>query len=333
MVVSSTKKSLRALSLGTYVVALASRGDYASIARISARDSFGPCLWVPEEDTDTAVSALIEAAPENIQHYVHRRRGIEAVLSGQHSTRARAVFRSRAFAACFERIFPSAIDHDAAVRLYDMGVPVPLLATTVLKHAPDWGARFLSTKTSVGRDPWRPSDDELVDVVIKNERPGAVLIIVAGVFGMTRITRFVDLDDPALLERLAFDEDFMADPSAAHFAHRILHHACRTGSERIVETFETAQAGTATSNLIPSKRARTDAVTLCCANCPHLAARVGALTTRPELQSHGLMGLVAYGAQDIAGGQADAPDGIRAYAVNYNVLRIMSGLGGLAYRS
>ena len=331
---SSTKKSLRALSLGAYVVALASRGDYASIARMSvsasARDSNGPCLWVPEEDTDTAVSALIRATPENIQHDVHRRRGIEAVLSGRHSTRAKAVFRSRAFAACLERIFSWAVDHDVAVRLYDMGVPVPLLATTVLKHAPDWGARFLSTKTSVGRDPWRPSDDDLVDVVIKNERPGAVLIIVAGVFGMTRITRFVDLDDPALLERLAFDEDFMADPSAAHFAHRILHHACRTGSERIIETFETAQAGTATSNLIPSKRARTDAVTLCCANCPHLSARVGALTTRPELQSHGLMGLVAYGAQDIAGGQADAPDRIRAYAVNYNVLRIMGGLGGLA---
>ena len=68
---SSTMNSLRALSLGTYVVALASRGDYASIARISASDSFGQCLWVPEEDTDTAVSALIRAAPESIQHDVH----------------------------------------------------------------------------------------------------------------------------------------------------------------------------------------------------------------------------------------------------------------------
>ena len=205
------------------------------------------------------------------------------------------MFRSRAFAACFERIFSSAVDYDAAIRLYDMGVPIPMLATTVLRHAPDWGARFLSRKTSDGRDPWRPSGEELVGIVLKNERPGAVIMIVAGVFGMTRIAQFVELDDPAFLERLAFDEDFLADPSAAHFARRILHHACRTGSERIIETFETAQAGSATSNLIPSKRARTEAVALCLANCPDLAARVGALTTRPAPLNHGLMGLVAYG--------------------------------------
>jgi hypothetical protein len=39
-----------------------------------------------------------------------------------------------------------------------------------------------------------------------------------------------------------------------------------------------------------------------------------------EFVGAGLMGLVEYGAQDI-----------HLFATNYNVLRIMSGLGGLAY--
>ncbi len=62
--------SLRCANLGALVVRLAEYG-----------------LWDPETDARTAVAALL-AAPEATLHDVNCRRGLGAVLTGRHSTRA-----------------------------------------------------------------------------------------------------------------------------------------------------------------------------------------------------------------------------------------------------
>jgi hypothetical protein len=123
--------TLRSASLGALVVATAAQGDYASIVCLSQSG-----MWDAEADAYTAVAALL-AAPQSTLHDVHCRRGLDAVLHGNHSTRARAVLRSRAFADAFGRIFEDGlVDYDAAARLVRMGPSKSLKRACSRAHAP-----------------------------------------------------------------------------------------------------------------------------------------------------------------------------------------------------
>ena len=51
---------------------------------------------------------------------------------------------------------------------------------------------------------------------------------------------------------------------------------------------------------------------------------------RMVFESHGIVNRLAIKTSNV-GGNADTASNVNIYAVNYNVLRIMSGMGGLAY--
>ena len=286
--------TLRSASLGALVVAAAAQGEYAAIARLVESG-----LWMPSADVDTAVYALLD---KSSLHDVYCRRGIEAVLSGRHSTRARAVFRSRAFVAAFGRLFDDGrIGMDVATRLVRMGASTKLLSTAVLRHLPTWGGLFLRTVPKL-------PGTELVELVIGSARPGALMLLISDDFDAHPDRVFFyrpdAADDAALLGRLADDAEFMTSRHAGPFVRRILYLACRTGSERLIEAIEAADDDDAVIDM-----SLVDA--LCRELSPNLTARVNAL---PIVRT------------------ARAARAAR-YAMNYNVLRIMGGLGGLTYTS
>ena len=307
--------TLRSASLGALVVAAAVQGDFASIVHLTNSG-----LWFPDADACTAIAALL-VAPETTLHDVHCRRGLEAVLSGRHWTRGRAVLRSRQLAAAINRLLEDeCIDIDAMIRLVRMGAPHKMLSLAVMRHLPEWGADLLRMLTR------NAGSKEIAELVLASTRPGTLLLLVSDVIGTLPEHVFAccpdALDDVALLERLAGDGEFMNSRHAGRFIQCILFLACRTGSEHLVEAVEAAEA---TSNLSESQRKAVK--NLCRNNCPHLAERVGAMRM---MQSHpvggSIMQLVEYGAQDMR-------LELSAVMMNYNALRIMSGLGGLAYNS
>ena len=313
--------SLRATSIGAFVVAMAAQGDHAGIVRLTESG-----LWMPgDDDRCTAVAALLAAAPEGL-HATHRRRALAAVLLGHDSTRARSVLRCRAFAVAFGRIFEDGrVDRDATLRLIVMGTPPKLLSEAIMRYVPEWSdeaMRVLATQAKLRRQSWRLPDD-FVDIVRSSSRPGTLLRIAWDAFGHDPehvFRRHQDAaNDVAMLERLADDGDFMAWRQSSEFVRRILNVACDTDSERILGALEEPAVAEVVRSLRWSSReaaAHMDFKT----RCPHLAERLDMLRFGGDKAD-------AYGLADF-----DA-ERLRTFAVNYNVLRIMSGLGGLSYTS
>jgi hypothetical protein len=171
--------------------------------------------------------------------------------------------------------------------------------------------------------------------VLASARPGALILMLSHperVFKGTNYAANYAANYPAnypanyaaFLERLAGDPEFMASRLSAPFLSRILYLACSTGSERLLEAIEAVEAleaGGASPEPFPYHAEK-----LCRENCPHLAERVGALRMVQRCTT-GLLRLVEYGLQDIDRSR------VSLFATNYNVLRIMSGLGGLTYSS
>ena len=312
--------TLRSISLGAFVVAAATHQEYVAIVRLTESG-----LWNPGADTDTVVAALL-TAPR--LHDVHCRRGIEAVLSGRHSTRARTVLRSKEFASTFGRISAdSLIGLDASTRLLRMGAPLKLLAVNVMKNLHQQegcGIVFLKALSLKRKTTTFPIGKELLEIVLGSEMPGALLRFASDVLETPPELLFACSPDAAndstLLARLANDGEFMASRGAVtfEFHRRIVFLACRTGSESLLEAVESIDTTAAL------KRTHRDvAVRLCRDHWPAMVERVGALRCR-EASAAGLMQLVEYGAQDI---HFAGLHQIRN-TTNYNVLRIMSGLGG-----
>ena len=327
--------TLRSASLGAFVVAAADQGEYGEIARLTesgvwsgaiGANSHDQLINATASDSDIAIAALLNSSI----HDVHCRRGMAAVLTGRHATRARALLRSPAFASTFGRLVKDGLLHDkVAARLVRMGAPPKMLAATVMRTAdlPEWGIAFLRTLV---RESY-PSREELIDILLASSRPGAILMLYSDVRGASPEWVFSSrpeaADDAGLLERLAEDDAFMASHVAYWFLRRILYHAC-CGRERllgVVEAYLTKKASLA--SLYWEDREK--AARLCREHCPHLVDRVSALPCLGRSEGGGLMRLVEYGAQDIdliGLGRANL-----SFATNYNVLRIMSGLGGLRY--
>ena len=317
MAPSPSSTSLRQTCVVACAVEWASRGDDASVARLR-----NDLCWGGDDDADAVVAALLSLSSEPGRiHDQNLRRGICAALTGTHSTRARSAFRTRAFAACFERVFATRLlllddAGEAAVhRLADMGAPLAVLSPTVLLHAPGWAARFLYERSATttshpaytrwpqGKKMWIPHSSDLTAIVLRSPRPGAVLSVVAEVpwyrpaYGHLELDPASAMDDPGLLERLAEDREFLLSSAclkgaaAAPYARRLLFHACRTGSERVLEAFEAFEFTAS------DKR---KALELCAEHSPHLAARVGALEASAPVGVGGFMQLVQYGAQELA---------------------------------
>ena len=303
------------------MVEWASRGDDASIARLRTAD-----LW-NADDEDAAVLAMLSASSANSIHDVNLRRGISAALTGSHSTRARTAFRTRAFAACFERLLSGGgrstrrLDREAVRRLVDLGAPLDLLGPLVLEHAPEWGLTrlFLSphgASWSQGKKTWAPSSAELTEIVLRSPRPGAVLsALAAHTTPPYHLTPASAMDDPGFLERLACDREFFAHHlvAAEIYARRILFHACRTGSERALAAVESI----VTKTFALTRSEWQTAQSLCAKNCsPDFSARLlalsGAIKILPDPPT-GLMNLVAYGAEPIR-----LDDQMRRLAANYH---------------
>jgi hypothetical protein len=337
------QRTLRASSLGAHVVAMAAQGDYAAIVRLTESG-----VWMGEEDVDTAVAALLA---DECVHDVHRRRGLAAVLQGSRATRARTVLRGLAFAGSFARVLEDGrVDLDGALRSLAMGAQPMLLLQAAFRTPtpPEWTGelvRALAAHAKKRRMAWRRPDD-LVDVVMRSGRPGALLRAVHDAFGIDPVfvfrshDRMSDAFKAALLERLAEDGEFMAWREARGFVRRVLLLACRTGSERLLGAVEAVQAASEASEASGGRAIRDDmswstrreAERLSREHCsPDAAERVAALLYRDGERERDrelggvLMQLVEYGAQDIGD--------IGRFAHNYNVLRIMSGMGGLTYTS
>lgn len=291
-------------------MAAAAQGDYATVVRLA-----GSGVW-QAGDGAAALAALLGAAS---LHDVHCRRAIGAALLGR-ETRSRRLMRSAALADAYARcVADGTVGLAEALRLSRMGGASVawLLAQTALRFSPEWGGELLRKVAS--RVP-HARLEEAVDLALCGARPGMLLRALLEL-RLTTAQRVLErrpdaAENAALLEGLAEDGGGDALRELAwRFVPHVLRQACRTGSETLVSAIE--------AHAHPIEpRLRDEAVRLCkqhdCAH--HLVERVAALRVCPDFNA--LLGL------------AGAPAGLtQAYARNYNVLRIMSGLGGLTYTS
>ncbi len=330
--------SLRSRSLAATVVAAAGAGDYCAIARLAASG-----VWQPG-DADVAVAALLREDGDGdgaALHDVNCRRGIAAALTGRGWTHGRSrVLRGAAFAASFDRaVAAGAAGGAEARRALRMGAPPWTVVRAALRHAPEWAPALLRDLPAAAWDAARCRDcdvranvnpksrnsAEACELALASPRPGAVLLALLDrgpcvharlVSGSTlRLLRRADEDaasplepaDAAALARLAEDEGFVASPLAWPFLRLALFRTCHDAS------FLGAVEVHAHAHPIPGAD-HGRALELCrLQRAPEwLVARVDALP-------HGVVG--------ISEGQ------LRMGMGNYNILRIMSGMGGLTFTS
>ena len=216
------------------------------------------------------------------------------------------MLRSRAFMEAYGRaVAAGLVGLDEAVRLLRMGGSPLLCASTVLCHAPEWGGELLLALPA-----WVWSCGcrciRALTLATGSPCPAHLLptLLVLGVVTPDQaLVAYRGLpDDAELMDHLLLATDgLFLSGRAKGLVQHMLRHACRTSEAALTRLLDAIEA-------IPTPVLRTsdrDAVVeLCRTHSPHLADRVAALAC--ERKYHG-------------------------FGVNYNVLRIMIGLGGLAY--
>jgi hypothetical protein len=242
-------------------------------------------------DIDIVVKQLISS---ETLHIVQCRRGLEAALSGRHWTRGRTVMRSSILFTSLVNIITTSLQERDAHRLLEMGMSPWRLVKVILRTGPSWSSEFLHSQDTVVR----VHRDEVLEHV-KSTRVLPIMLSMGAITEEDVKAKYPDAcNDGVFLEGIVNEILFMAPQCyQIPFVVEILYHVCRTGNlGQLVIMLNSPSARFYNKH-------KEKALELCQDADVEFIERVKKINTND----------------------------LRMYAVNYNALRIMSGLGGLSY--